>query len=86
MNYGLTIGIIYISPLHSPSSKSCRNPPTCPESRAYELASALDLVARRSCPAQLLLVRAHFVALTPSPSPTGWEREAARRPFWSAEA
>ena len=29
---------------------------------------------------------ARFVALTPSPSPTGWERGAARQRFWSAEA
>ena len=27
-----------------------------------------------------------FVALTPSPSPTLWERGAARQRFWSAEA
>jgi len=29
---------------------------------------------------------ARFVALTPSPSPTLWERGAARQRFWSAEA
>jgi hypothetical protein len=30
--------------------------------------------------------RTRFFALTPSPSPTAWERGAARGPVWSAEA
>ena len=38
----------------------------------------LEFAACRVC--------AFFVALTPSPSPTQWERGATRQRFWSAEA
>ena len=67
-----------------------------PLARAYEVALYLTTDAEIralnrdyrgiDAPTDVLSFGYEDVALTPSPSPTLWERGAARRPVWSAEA